>query len=349
MSGTSLDGIDLAYAEFTFQKKWSFRILAASTYRYSPVWTARLSGAHALSGEKLLQLHTAYGAYVGKCCLSFIRRKGIRKVDVLASHGHTVFHQPAKGFTFALGDGNSLHMGTSIPVVCDFRSLDVALGGQGAPLVPVGDKLLFPRFDVCLNLGGIANISMDVRGSRKAFDVCFCNMALNFLINEAGKSFDRNGRIAATGSTNKGLLRSLLALSGAIRKDRKALTREIFEKKLVPLLSNRTISLADRLRTVCEVIAAEITLAVPAKKRLKLLVTGGGAHNSYLVDLLRAKLEPRVEVIVPPKELVDFKEALIFGFLAVLRLRNEPNVLRSVTKAGRDSCSGVLIGSPAVD
>lgn len=346
MSGTSLDGLDLACIEFSYHKKWSFRLVAYHTHRYGRDWKSKLENAHTLTAPKLMALHHAYGAFLGKTCKSFMQRKGTKKIDLIASHGHTVFHQPKSGFTFQLGDGNSIHAVTSIPVVCDFRSLDVALGGQGAPLVPQGDRLLFSNYDACLNLGGIANISMETgKGKRKAFDICFCNMALNFLMGEAGESHDRNGDTARKGSVNNALLKAFVAAHHSIRKKRLSIGRELFERELQPLLMNKAVTLPDRLRTACEMIAIEITAALPSSKnKINLLATGGGALNLFLVDLLKSKLQGKAAVIIPPREIIEFKEALIFGFLGVLRLRQEINVLSSVTRASTDSCSGVLIG-----
>lgn len=346
MSGTSLDGVDIAYCHFEWNKKhWSFSIKAAQTFSYSSDWKNKLSSAQLLSGEKLMQLHSAYGSHLGELCHQFIRKNKLKKIDLIASHGHTIFHQPRNRFTFQLGDGNAIHSITHIPIACDFRSLDVTLGGEGAPLVPIGDRLLFNEYDACLNLGGIANISMDLKGKRKAFDVCFCNMGLNYLAGKVGKEYDKNGKMSAGGKVNNNLLREFERIYSLDQKKKPSLAREGFEKDFQVLLDNETIPLNDRLRTTCESIAREIELVVPKQRtRLKLLATGGGAHNEFLIHLLNQRLSKKAEIIVPDKMTVDFKEALVFAFLGVLCLRKEINVLKSVTGAGRDSCSGVLIG-----
>ncbi len=345
MSGTSLDGLDVAYCEFEFKKSWRFKLLSGKMFPYSAKWKEKLSNAHHLPGEFLMNLHGEYGRLMGKCCLQFMRQHSVRHVDLVASHGHTIFHQPEKRFTFQLGDGASLHATTGLPVVFDFRTLDVALGGQGAPLVPVGDKLLFSPYDVCLNLGGIANLSMDIKGKRKAFDICFCNMALNYLMMSINRSFDRDGKLASSGSINTPMLKACTRLYSSYRKTRPSLAREMFEKQWKPLLDDARVPLADRLCTVCESVAREIVRSIPStKKRVKMLATGGGAFNAFLINLLIEKLKDRAEVIVPPQSIIEFKEALIFAFLGVLRVRNEVNVLKSVTSACRDSCSGTLVG-----
>ncbi len=346
MSGTSLDGVDVAYCKFTLKKgRWGFSIKAAQTFSYSPEWKNKLSTAHLLSGELLMKTHSAYGNYLGQVCNQFIKQKKIKKINLIASHGHTVFHQPKNKFTFQLGDGQALHAATGYPISFDFRGLDVALGGEGAPLVPIGDQLLFSDHEVCLNLGGIANLSMDVKGKRKAFDICFCNMALNYLSAKAGKDFDKNGGMANQGAINTKLLNSLKKTYNSIRKKRPSLGREGFEEEFQTLLDNESITLHDRLRTICESIADEIALSIPfQKEKLQLLATGGGALNIFLVELIVAKLSARAKVIVPSKTIINFKEALVFAFLGTLRLRNETNVFKSVTGASHDSCSGVLIG-----
>lgn len=346
MSGTSLDGLDVAFCKFTMKKKkWEFEIKVAHTYSYTADWKTKLARAHQLTGEALTHLHTQYGKLIGQLCNQFIGQHKIKTVDLIASHGHTIFHQPHHKFTFQLGDGNALHATTGLPVAYDFRSLDVALGGEGAPLVPIGDRLLFSDYEICLNLGGIANLSTEVKGERKAFDICFCNMALNYLTAKIGKDFDRDGKLARQGSVHPKLLEALEKIYTPLRGKRPSLGREGFEKEMQGLLDDESIPLNDRLRTVCESIADQIGRAIPAaKKKTKVLATGGGALNSFLIELLQARLSSHQEIFVPNKTLLNFKEALVFAFLGVLRLRNEINVLKSVTGASQNSCSGVLIG-----
>lgn len=344
MSGTSLDGLDLALVEFTAGKRWTFDLLKGATYAYDRKWEKILDTAHTLSGNDLIERHAAYGRYLGERCVSFLQKAKPDRIDLIASHGHTIFHQPEKGITFQLGDGAALHAVTGIPVVSDFRSLDVSLGGEGAPLVPLGDRLLFPSYDVCLNLGGIANLSMEVKGIRTAFDICFCNMALNYLMKEKGESFDRDGRQASQGAVNQVLLKEIQQAYRGVRKKRASLGREFFEKALKPLLNNRSIPHQDRLRTVCESVAFELKNALPVGKKLQILATGGGALNRFLISSLRTHLNGNAMIVLPSREIIDYKEAIIFAFLGLLRIRNEINVLRSVTRARRDSSSGVISG-----
>jgi len=338
MSGTSLDGLDITYCRFIKKKSWHFEILEAATIAYSKTWRDQLTMAPFLSGEALVALDNAYGAYIGEQCRKMMK-KG--KADFIASHGHTVFHQVKKGFTYQLGNGNAIAAATALPVIYDFRSLDVALGGQGAPLVPVGDRLLFGEYDICLNLGGIANLSLERAGRRVAFDVCYANMGLNYLAGKMKKEFDLNGEMASRGTLNRHLLETLLATN---KGRRPALGREGFEIDMPRLLDNETVLLEDRMRTFCEYIAISIRRSLSATKGPTILVTGGGAFNHVLAGLLRERLAG-MTLHIPERQLIEFKEALVFAFLGVLRARSEVNVLRSVTHASRDSCSGVLIGT----
>lgn len=346
MSGTSLDGLDIACVELRVKKSaWSFKILAAETKKYSGPWLKRLSSAHELPPADLLALDVAYGKFLAQCCRQALKKWKPGVIDLIASHGHTIFHQPERGFTYQLGSGNALHAFTGIPVACDFRSMDVALGGEGAPLVPAGDRLLFHHYDVCLNLGGIANLSYERLGQREAFDICFANMGLNHLAGKADQLFDKNGRMAKSGSLNQSMLAQLNACYASFQRRRPSLGREGFELKVQPILDQEEIPLPDRFHTFTKSIALEIRKSIPrSAKALRLLATGGGAHNDFLIASIRKEVGPKVNVIVPDQSIVDFKEALVFALLGVLRLRGEVNCLKSVTGATKDSCSGVLVG-----
>lgn len=345
MSGTSLDGLDIACCSFLKKENgWHYTIEAASTIRYSSSLKKKLNSAHTLSGEQLMGFHHGYGKYLGELVKKFIQTHSLRNVDFIASHGHTIFHQPGKGFTFQLGDGQSLFAAADIPVIFDFRSLDVAKGGQGAPLVPIGDQLLFHTHDVCLNLGGIANLSREVNGKRIAFDICFANMGLNYLTQKINKEFDKDGALAAQGEINAKLLTALSKRYDHFRTKRPSLGREDFEKFFLPLLDNKHIDLKDRLRTFTESIALEIASAIGKSKTQSVLLTGGGALNSFLLYRLVECCGDENMLVVPDEEVIKFKEALVFAFLGVLRFRNETNTLKSVTHAISNSSSGVMIG-----
>jgi anhydro-N-acetylmuramic acid kinase len=339
MSGTSLDGLDIAHCSFQLEDRWSFRLLEAKTIPYDTEWKNRLGKLLKADGETLATVHTQFGEYIGKRVRVFIRENGLSP-DYIACHGHTVFHQPENRMTLQIGDGNVVAVETGIPVIYDFRSRDIALGGQGAPLVPIGDRLLFPDYDLCLNLGGIANISYEEQGVRRAFDVCPVNMLLNHLSGELGQSYDQGGRLSRSGTLHSGLLDTLNGLDFYKVRKAKTLGREWFDGVIVPLVSNIPVDVKDKLRTAVEHIAYQIAESLSAKERGKMLVTGGGAYNAFLIEKIREK--SRLEVIVPGEDLVNFKEALVFAFLGVLRVRHEINCLASVTGARQDSCGGII-------
>lgn len=340
MSGTSLDGLDIAYCSFSLQnKRWSFSIKKTATIKYGKPWLKKLSGAHHLAAEGLLMLHNEYGIFLGISVAEFVKKHGLRKVDFIASHGHTIFHQPEKHFTFQLGNGAAIAARSSLPAVCDFRSLDVMLGGQGAPLVPIGDKLLFPEYDYCLNLGGIANISYENKGQRIAFDVCPVNIALNYLAGYLNKEYDKDGDIAAKGIVNNAVLKKLNALPYYKAAYPKSIGREWVEEKFLPLLDSWHAPVEDKIATVTEHIAMQIARVIKDTKA-KVLVTGGGAFNKYLIKRIRAL--SAANVVVPDKEIINYKEALVFAFLGVLRWRGEINCLRSVTGASENNSGGAI-------
>ncbi len=341
MSGTSLDGLDMACCNFRHGADWSFEMGAATTVPYPQDWEHRLRTSMDLDAEGLARLHTDFGRFIGKQVAQFAARAGFRP-DLIASHGHTVFHRPQERFTLQVGDGNAIAAEAGIPVVYDFRSLDVALGGQGAPLVPIGDRLLFGNYGVCLNLGGIANLSFEHGSGRLAFDICPANMLLNFLAEKEGASYDRGGTVAASGRIDAGLLSRLNGLDYYRLTGTKTLGREWFLSAMVPLLSGSDLPARDLLRTAVEHIAVQVAAALPSGSKDRMLVTGGGAHNDFLMERIRDAAP--CDVVVPDEALVDFKEALVFALLGVLRVRGDINCLATVTGATRDSSGGVVAG-----
>jgi anhydro-N-acetylmuramic acid kinase len=345
MSGTSMDGLDIAYC--TFEKKderWKFKIERAKTVSYPKRWIALLENARTMSGEHLSEIDVEYGKLLGEQCASFVADNKI-KPDFITSHGHTIFHQPHHGFTLQIGNGNAIHAVTGLPVICDLRSLDVIRGGQGAPLVPIGDRLLFTEYDVCLNLGGIANLSVELKKQRIAFDLCFVNMAFNYLAEKKGKSYDKNGNLASQGEVNQPLLKNIDKVYAKLRSKRPSLGREIFDASLRPLLDDKKVSVEDALRTVAESSAREIVNTVAQlKNSARVLCTGGGAFNSFFMSQLLEIASDEMTFIIPDEEVVKFKEAMIFAFLGVLRVRDEVNCLKSVTGASQDSSGGILVG-----
>jgi anhydro-N-acetylmuramic acid kinase len=338
MSGTSLDGLDIAYCLFTERNgAWSYSIEQAEMIPYTPAYREQLNGAGKLEGQALTLLNNEFGLLLGNAVNSFCKKLNITP-QLISSHGHTVFHQPAKKMTLQIGSGAVIAAKTGIPTVCDFRSKDVALGGQAAPLVPIGDKLLFGDYASCLNLGGFANISFDKENKRVSFDVCPVNIVVNQLCRTIDKEYDENGNIAHSGSVHPPLLSELEALPYYQLSFPKSLGKEWVEEQITPILQKHNIPLQDALRTFYEHIAQRV--AMSGGPNGKLLVTGGGAHNSFLIELIRKQWKG--ELVVPDAKTVDFKEALIFAFLGVLRLRGEYNSLASVTGANKDSIGGAL-------
>lgn len=340
MSGTSLDGVDLAYCKFTYQEGvWTYKILKALSIAYQDSWKNKLSNGFNLNAEQLVDLSINYGEYLGNLALDFIQSNSLN-VDFIASHGHTIFHKPEQAITLQIGDGQELARICKTPVIFDFRSLDVQLGGQGAPLVPIGDQLLFGNFDYCLNLGGFANISFEENKKRNAFDICGVNIVINSLCERIGKSYDHNGEIAASGEIIPDLLDKLNNLEFYQQKPPKSLGREWIEENILPLLSNNSIKTEDLLRTYYEHICQQITAVINEKTKSSVFITGGGAHNQFLMKLFK---ESGLNCIKASDELIDFKETLIFAFLGVLRMRNEVNCLSSVTGATRNCCGGRIV------
>ncbi|MBL0065735.1 MAG: anhydro-N-acetylmuramic acid kinase [Bacteroidetes bacterium] len=336
MSGTSLDGVDLAYCEFAFDKQWTYKLLEAETVPYTSEWKNILSTLPASKAEKFVAVHSELGKYFGKLSKDFCRRNNLQP-DFIASHGHTIFHQPSAGFTSQIGDGAALSVESGFPVICDFRAADVALGGQGAPLVPIGDKLLFHEYEYCLNLGGIANISFEQNAKRIAFDICGCNLVLNALAGRVGKEYDTGGEMAAKGKVRKDLLDKVNQSKYFEKSFPKSLGREDLETDIFPVFDRPEIPVEDLLATFCEHIAMQIGKCLGAGN---VLITGGGAQNDFLIE--RIKSFSPAKVIIPDSKLVNFKEALIFAFLGVLRMKKEINCLSSVTGASRDNCGGTI-------
>ncbi len=344
MSGSSMDGVDIAFCSFT-QKgaAWSYKIHDSLLVPYTVQWKKKLSSLAACSPENFVQAHAAYGHYLGILAKRFIRSRRIKDLDLVASHGHTVFHRPEKRFTFQLGEGAAIAAACRHTVVSDFRSADVAHGGQGAPLVPVGDRLLFGKYAYCLNLGGIANISFEKKNKRMAYDICPVNMALNELSEQMAFPYDKGGRLAASGKVNAALLQKLEQLPYYRQSYPKSLGKEWYNENFSPLLEKYDIPVADKLRTVTEHIALRVAAAVNESlpgSAASVLVTGGGAFNRFLIDAIGSRCNARMEV--PGRELVKFKEAMVFAFLGVLRIRQEPNCLSSVTGASGNVCGGAI-------
>ncbi len=345
MSGTSLDGLDLCYCHITKNSdQWSFEIMQTKSVSYTLEMQCELKDSIYLKADELLRLHNTYGTWLGKEAKTFIDHHKL-EIDHIASHGHTTHHQPKNGLTFQIGSGQHIANESGYAVVCDFRSNDVALGGQGAPLVPIGDQLFFGAYDFCLNLGGISNISLEQKGKRIAYDIGLANMILNYITRKIGLDFDKGGEMARKGTINTEMLKKLNSLTYYLLPHPKSIGYEWFVEEVVPIVDDTTDSTENLLHTavhhICEKVAQQVERNT-SKKMQQIFITGGGALNQFLIDTLQEKLGKTTQVIVPSKTLIEFKEALVFALMGALRMEKEMNVLSSVTGAKRDSSSGVV-------
>ena len=338
MSGTSIDGIDLVYTELNYNGTWSFNIIHAETISYSEKWFNVLKDLVTFSLENLKQIDVDYTTYLASVIKAFIEKNKIEAIDAICSHGHTALHRPEKQLTYQIGNLPVLANILNQIAVCDFRVQDVEYGGQGAPLVPIGDELLFSEYDYCLNLGGFANISYKENGKRMAYDICPVNIVLNKYAEKLGYKYDDGGQIAASGSYLSSLVDQLKVLHFYNENPPKSLGLEWVNKNVFPLIDNSGYKEKDILHTFSNHIAQEIARVV--KEGSNILVTGGGAYNDYIIS--KIKLEKRIEIVIPSNDLVEFKEALIFAFLGVLKLRGEVNCLRDVTGAFKNHSSGKI-------
>lgn len=342
MSGTSLDGIDLAHIHFSqIDSIWKFTILETETASYDTNWLKKLKIAVSFSEIELMKLNEDYTILLANVIKSFIAKYQLQNLDAVCSHGHTILHQPQKGFTLQIGNLPEIAKLINQTVVCDFRVQDVQLGGQGAPLVPIGDRILFPDYDYCLNLGGFSNISFEQNGNRIAFDISPVNTVLNFYANKLGLDYDNKGNIARSGKLNVDLLNELNALDYYKKSFPKSLGFEFVKEIVLPLIEGYDISIEDKMQTFTEHIAIQTSLALPNKNG-KLLATGGGTYNDFVMERMQFYL-PELKIIIPDAKTIEFKEALIFALLGILKLRNEVNVLSSVTGAKKNHSSGVIL------
>ncbi len=341
MSGTSLDGLDIALCEFSEDPlKW--KLLKTEVIEYLPYWKTRIEKIYGETAYELAQLDAEYGSYIGTQVSQFCERNNIdiKTISLVASHGHTIFHQPKLGFTYQIGKGAYIAAKSRLTTVSDFRSLDIAKGGQGAPLVPIGDALLFSEYDACLNLGGFANISFKDRAQKRvAFDICPVNFVLNFYANKLGLEYDKNGENAKAGKIDEPTLNYLNNLSFYSIHYPKSLGREWVEENILVHLDELE-SIPDILSTFTEHVVCQIKQIVKQYELKSLFITGGGAYNKYLIEKL--KQETTADIILPEDQIIKFKEALIFAFLGFLRFKNKTNTLSSVTGAYQDSISGSI-------
>ena len=338
MSGTSLDGVDLALCYFTMQDKIAYEMPLAKTIAYSSYWKSKLKIAVGFSPEELTQLDLEYTTYLGNIITTFIEENNIKDLDAVCSHGHTVLHRPDQGITLQIGNLEQLSKIIKQTVVCDFRVQDLLFGGQGAPLVPLGDLLLFSQYDYCLNLGGFANVSKVSRGVSIAYDICPVNVVMNHYAQKLARPYDSGGELAKSGNVLPDVLKLLDALPYYKFPAPKSLGVEWVHKEFMPILKASKAKEEDILRTCVAHFASQIAQQLSVGRSV--LVTGGGAYNHFLLEQIKALID--VSLVVPSKTITEFKEALIFGLLGVLKLRDEINCLSSVTGASKDHSSGVV-------
>lgn len=347
MSGSSLDGLDIALVELEDHgDRWSYEWIATDCIAYPEALVERLRGARFLSVPEFLQFHTAYGYYIGGLVKDFLAKHNpMEPVGFIASHGHTVFHEPINSTTFQLGDGASIAAETGLAVVSDLRNMDVALGGQGAPIVPIGDRLLFSEFEYLLNLGGIANIS--IQSKALAFDICPCNQLLDYYARQTGQTFDEGGKLAREGQPMVDVVQELCSNAYYQKAGPKSLSNEFSGREILSVIDRKaplpTDALATSVEHIADRIAADCKRYTMDADSTRMLVTGGGAFNTHLINRLQELLQPmNIEVVVPDTRLIQYKEALVMALIGALRWQNKPNVLASVTGARYDSIGGAI-------
>lgn len=340
MSGTSLDGLDIALCNLSIKDgKWSYSFIKTATVEYAEHWKKRLRNNGYIGGYELIQLHREYGLWLADQLKYFL--KGVeQRPDFIASHGHTYYHEPAKKINLQIGDGAVIAASLGIPTVSDFRSLDICLGGQGAPLVPIGDHMLFSDYSACVNLGGFANVSCVKDGRRVAWDICPVNFVCNRLVQALDLEYDEGGQLGREGKIIGPLLNQLNQLEYYGLSHPKSLGQEWVEVEMDPLLENfNNEAVSDVLRTYYEHVADVLARDLSGIKG-SILFTGGGVYNCFLMERIEDKLG--ASVYIPDQQLVDYKEALVFALLGAMRLRGENNCLASVTGACRDNSSGII-------
>lgn len=339
MSGTSMDGLDISCAQY-YQKNniWEFNLIASKTFEYSDSIKSDLLKVFRKE-LTVLEMDIKFGHIISDYIEIFVKKNNL-DINLISSHGHTIFHDPDNGYSHQVGSGSVILERFKIPVVCNFRQQDINLGGQGAPLVPVGDQLLFSQYDSCLNLGGIANISFQIKNVRYAYDICPCNMILNHLASKTGKDFDEFGSISSTGKIDVNLLNQLNKIHYYTLEMPKSLSKEYVDSNFLPIIDQSQLSIQDILATCVEHIAFQIVTAFLKYDISNSLLTGGGTFNNYLLS--RISHFHNIDLVIPSGDIINFKESIIFGFLGVLKILNKTNCLSSVTGCSKDHSSGEI-------
>ena len=340
MSGTSLDGLDICFVSFKKSNYSKYNIINSKTYRYNEKWIEKLKKSIFLNKQELKKIDIEYGTLISNYLKEFISEFSIDKIDLISSHGHTVFHEPNKGKTLQIGDGKTINKIIKTDVVCDFRTQDVEYKGQGAPLVPIGDLHLFSNYKFCLNLGGFSNVSIKDNNKIKAFDICPVNTVLNHYSKKMGYTFDQDGVLSKKGTVNLDLLNQLNQMSFYNKLGPKSLGIEFVKSKVIPLIDSHILNPKDILRTYIEHISDQISKSIGSYFNDRILISGGGTYNNTLIDSIKTKVKSKV--IVPDSQIIDYKEALIFAYMGLLKSKEKINCLKSVTGAIKDHSSGKI-------
>lgn len=340
MSGTSLDGLDICFVSFKKSNYSKYNIINSKTYSYNEKWIEKLKKSIFLNKQELKKIDIEYGTLISNYLKEFISEFSIDKIDLISSHGHTVFHEPNKGKTLQIGDGKTINKIIKTDVVCDFRTQDVEYKGQGAPLVPIGDLHLFSNYKFCLNLGGFSNVSIKDNNKIKAFDICPVNTVLNHYSKKMGYTFDQDGVLSKKGTVNLDLLNQLNQMSFYNKLGPKSLGIEFVKSKVIPLIDSHILNPKDILRTYIEHISDQISKSIGSYFNDRILISGGGTYNNTLIDSIKTKVKSKV--IVPDSQIIDYKEALIFAYMGLLKSKEKINCLKSVTGAIKDHSSGKI-------
>tara|TARA_B100000780_G_scaffold138673_1_gene97032 strand:+ start:3599 stop:4663 length:1065 start_codon:yes stop_codon:yes gene_type:complete len=340
MSGTSLDGVDICLVSFKKSDNTKYNIVHTKTFIYEEIWVKKLKESILLNNKQLNKLDIDYGNLLSDYIKEFIKEFSITKIDLISSHGHTIFHEPEIGRTLQIGDGNIINKNTKIKVISDFRTQDVEYKGQGAPLVPIGDLNLFPNYKFCLNLGGFSNISIKNFEGIEAFDICPVNTVLNHYSNKLGFAFDKDGFLSSKGTINPNLLNKLNLIKFYNKSGPKSLGIEFVNLKVLPLIEKFPLKPEDVLRTYIEHISDQIKKSVSNYPKNKILVTGGGAYNKTLINTIKIKVNSKL--VIPRNKIIDYKEAIIFAYMGLLKSKEKINCLKSVTGAIKDHSSGKI-------
>ncbi len=349
MSGSSLDGLDLAFCEFSIDgTSFDWKLLIGETMPFSEMWQARLAHLPMQNAEVYAKSHIYLGYYFGELCNAFLKKHNIQP-DFIASHGHTIFHDPEHRYSAQIGDGAAIAATTGIQTIDNFRTQDIALNGEGAPIAPIADRYLIPGYDFYLNIGGIVNISCKANDQFIAFDISGANQVLNRLANEMGLPYDNGGQLAASGKLLPDLFEASNTLDYLNNPYPKSLSNQWVQKSLVPLFLEHEGSIPDKLCTMVHHTAYQIQqsiLQIVSKENLskdlyKMIATGGGAHNSFLIKTIQ-DYSQQVKLEIPDRNIIEFKEAALMALMGVLRLEGIPNTIHTVTGATRDTISGAI-------